>query len=229
MFKEINLSGVDALEKETNIDNPCVIILHGYGASKDDLAPLVEYIPGHENYNWIFPNGIIDVAIGPNMSGRAWFPIDMIAMEEASRTGNFSARFKDIPEGFYEAKEKVSSFIKELKKKYNKLIIGGFSQGSMMAIDLAFGGPSNFGSIILMSSTLVAPDNWKKYFPIEIPVFQSHGIEDSVLPINGARELKTFLKEKNANIDYHEFTGGHEIPIQVIHALGAFLERNRNA
>ena len=59
------------------------VVMHGYGADMRDLAPLAPEIPVARPVRWIFPDGpeVLD------WGGRAWFPIDVAAFEEAQRTG----------------------------------------------------------------------------------------------------------------------------------------------
>ena len=48
-----------------------VIMLHGFGADMNDLAPLHTYLDPDGHFNWIFPQGILTVPIGPHATGRA--------------------------------------------------------------------------------------------------------------------------------------------------------------
>jgi phospholipase/carboxylesterase len=223
-FTQETSAGIDYLQLLLGEDLPCVILLHGYGASQEDLAPIVQYIPGYENFNWIFPNGTREVPIGPYVQGRAWFPIDMMQLGMASQTGRFEEFFQEVPGGFVEAKEKLSDFLDNQSEKFSKIHLGGFSQGSMMAIDLAFS-RQGIEQLILLSSTLVAPVHLKKQLENEVdfPIFQSHGKSDPVLPIDLARKLHHIFADKNLSAQYHEFEGGHEIPPLILEKLGAFL------
>ena len=84
--------------------------------------------PQHEA-DWYFPNGILSVHIGPYMTGRAWFQIDAEAIENRCKW-DCTGIFKSIrPDGIDFAIERIMPLYNQLRDKYDKLIIGGFSQG----------------------------------------------------------------------------------------------------
>ena len=86
-MKFARYADIDCLTTELTATKPYCVILHGYGANFEDLAGLMPYADPAQLYNWIFPNGILDVPIGPHMSGKAWFPIDIAALERQLQKG----------------------------------------------------------------------------------------------------------------------------------------------
>ena len=50
---------------------PVVILMHGYGASMADLASLSPAI-SPDGYVFIYPNGPIEMQVGPGMTGYSW-------------------------------------------------------------------------------------------------------------------------------------------------------------
>lgn len=212
------------------IDNKAeksLVMLHGYGANMRDLAGIAGISPTFKNFNWYFPDGILKVPIGPFMMGKAWFPIDMELLNEAMNKGGFDHLFANhIPEGLDVAAETLIEFVS--KEVSHPFVLGGFSQGSMLANYLTFEKNLSPEALILLSSTLVARNKWQSRLSTSSwgkPIFQSHGTDDPVLPVSMARELKEIFESYHRKIDYHEFTGGHEIPPQVLQALITFLER----
>ncbi len=210
------------------IDNKAassIVLLHGYGANMRDLAGLASLSPSFKNYNWYFPDGVLKVPIGPFMMGKAWFPIDMELMNKAMMTGGFEHLFADhTPEGLEEAAGIVKDFIEDIVGE--DYLLGGFSQGSMMANFLTFEKGLRPQKLILLSSTLVARSRFESQLSTcdwGGPIFQSHGVDDPVLPISMARELKSIFESYHRKVDYHEFSGGHEIPPMVLQSLIQFL------
>ena len=53
-----------------------------------------------------------------------------------------------------------------------------------------------------------------------LPVFQSHGTADPLLPYAQAEQLRDLLQGAGATVTWVPFRGGHEIPGAVIDALG---------
>lgn len=220
------LANLDVLSKINN-SKTAIIILHGYGAGASDLAPLSDYFPNNQNFDWYFPDGILTVPLGPMMSGKAWFPIDMAKFEEAMRTGaDRDYLAEETPSGFLEAADQVTSFLLELADKYETIYLGGFSQGSMMAFEIAVSKKVKIDKLFLLSSSLVNEERWKNLLSNgwDLSSFQSHGEQDPVLSIKEARRLNNLIHSYSTAHQYHEFQGGHEIPPQVLQKLTTFLE-----
>jgi phospholipase/carboxylesterase len=56
-----------------------------------------------------------------------------------------------------------------------------------------------------------------------LPVFMSHGRADNILPYDLAERLHADLVAAGLVVTFVPFDGGHEIPEEVVVALGAFL------
>ena len=206
-------------------NGPAVVILHGYGADMNDLAPLTDVLPEPSTGTWYFPNAPLEVPIGPHVTGRAWFPIDMEALEKAMMTGTTRDFASVIPGGFLEAQEKVSKFVKALDRKPEDIILGGFSQGAMISCDVALHMDSNLKGLVLLSGNMVAKERWEKSVSNRKGqrIFQSHGQQDQVLGFESAENLSKMLENAEADIKFVPFQGGHEIPHSVMKNLAQFL------
>ena len=58
-----------------------------------------------------------------------------------------------------------------------------------------------------------------------LPVFQSHGTKDDILPHIGAERLRDALTQSGIAVEWHSFHGGHEIPYSVLHQVSGFLTK----
>ncbi len=204
-----------------------IIVLHGYGASFQDLAPLYQYLDPKDEFNWYFVDGPMKVDIGMGMKGSAWFPIDMVGLQQASMEGRIEDFFsQSVPDGIEDMRDRLIHLIKEIKKNSDEVYLGGFSQGSMMSLAIAYKEPELIKRLFLLSSTLFdeghIAENTKHLR--HIPIFQSHGSADPILPFFLSEKLKTYL-EKVDEYEFHPFQGGHEIPMPVIQKLKTFLEK----
>ncbi|MBT4762839.1 MAG: esterase [Bdellovibrionaceae bacterium] len=220
------IAGLDTINIGGTENNTCVIILHGYGADNKDLASLAHHTPGADKLSWYFPNGILEVPLSPFMMGRAWFPIDMAAYEKAMAEKTFRDFSKKRPGGFDEAMNKVNELYFNLQEKYDKIIVGGFSQGAMIATELALKNDDSVSGLAILSGVLVNQSKWEPLMEKAetLSFFQSHGIQDPVLSIEGARDLNALMKKHNHIGDLYDFVGQHEIPVEVIQKLGVFLK-----
>ena len=221
--KLVRFGGLDAVEF------PCadpkaltVICLHGYGADMRDLAPLAPEIPVERPVRWIFPNGPVSLDWG----GRAWFPIDVAAFEEGQRTGKPRDLSGGEPAGMAEARAALQAFIEELGAPWDKLVVMGFSQGAMMAVDLALRAPAAPAGVAILSGTFVDRKTVLALAPKRkgLAFFQSHGSVDPILGFQEALRLEAALKEAGWKGELRRFEGGQGIPPELLPELGAWLQ-----
>ncbi|HMV80975.1 MAG TPA: esterase [Leptospiraceae bacterium] len=215
---------IEALQVPGDKDGLAVILIHGFGANAMDLYPLKNYIQLPKGTNWYFPNGIQDVPISPQYSGKAWFPIGISTLLQ---DGDFSKVAEYEPPGLNEAFNKMDAFIRALPHPYEKIILGGFSQGAMLSTELFLRREERPHSLILMSGTLLNTNRWKKAAEKKkgYQFFQSHGTNDPLLPFSAAKKLESIFREAGLIGEFVQFQGGHEIPEQVLKRASAYLKR----
>lgn len=222
--KLVDFGPLKALQVDRNAQET-IVMLHGYGANAWDLYPIKDW-PGLSAYNWIFPNAPLEVPLGPMMMGRAWFPIDAEALEIAMRTGRFREfNFKHLPH-FLEAKKLLENALSSLDLSYNKIHLGGFSQGSMLASDTALKSSENFRSLCIFSGTYIEEAGWEEAIQnkAQLPIFQSHGTSDPLLSFDNAKKLEALFQSASKAYRFISFNDGHTIPESVLNAWSSFLK-----
>lgn len=217
-----NIAGIESLCVENPSAETAVVFFHGYGANMQDLFPLWE-MWDNGKFNWYFPNGVLPLPMG-HYEGRAWFSIDMEALDRAIRSGEFRNMAGTTPPEFDATLMQQEQFLAEVSRKHKKLIIGGFSQGAMCASHLALNSNIKLDGLVLLSGNLLAEDRFPKAAK-SVPFYQSHGTRDPILPITGAKLLEQKLKALNFQGNLHVFEGGHEIPMKVINEVKNFLDK----
>jgi phospholipase/carboxylesterase len=98
------------------------------------------------------------------------------------------------------------------------LTLAGFSQGAMLSVDTVIRGLAEPpGKLVVMSGALICESLWKAKADRlrKLPVLQSHGRSDSILPIQTGRWLKQFFEASLCNLEYLEFNGDHTIPYEI--------------
>ena len=219
------LGKIHCQEINNNDDAPWIIFFHGYGADCNDLFSLGQMISTKKTCNWLFPNGFLEVPIGPGWTGRAWWPVDMLEIQRASERGEHRD-FSDItPPGMPKAYEMAMTMINQLKVPWNKIILGGFSQGAMLATELYLRAPEAPAGLVMMSGTLLHQEEWKKLIPQREGkrFFQSHGSLDPILGFKQAQKLETLLTQNGMKGSLLSFRGGHEIPPQVLQKISEYI------
>jgi phospholipase/carboxylesterase len=203
-----------------------VFLFHGFGADASDLKNLSEVLsPETKKINWVFPNGIFSVPIGPMMTGRAWWPLTLSQLPTDWSVYSPPELTELIPA--------IWKMIDSFKIPRNKLILGGFSQGSMLATEIYLSAPEIPAGLISFSGALIRKNEWtqsllKKQKQAEssgqiLKVFFSHGEMDQVLPSSGTQKLVQMFKTYGFQCDVSSFRGGHEIPLAAITKASAYL------
>ncbi|MBL8074674.1 MAG: hypothetical protein JNL29_09900 [Nitrospira sp.] len=211
-------------------DGPVVILLHGFGAPGDDLVPLAEVIQAPRGTRWLFPEAPLPLNMGFGDS-RAWWIIDFARIQADRAAGRIRDLSVEIPQGLALARERILTFLKELPHHvpvdYKQAVIGGFSQGAMLTCDAVLHTNYPFGGLVQLSGNLLAKDVWSPLMPKRkgLSVFQSHGLQDDVLPHVGAERLRDALTQSGLFVEWYSFRGGHEIPAAVLRRLGPFITK----
>ncbi len=209
---------------------PLVLLLHGFGAPGDDLVPLVDALNVPAGTRFVFPEGPLSLSFGPG-NARAWWLIDMARIAQDRAAGRVRDLSQDIPKGLAPVRETMLSFLKEIEQKFDadpkKTVLGGFSQGAMLSCDLILHTDRPYAGLVQLSGNILAHPVWGPLLPKRkgLPVFQSHGVQDEILPYVGAERLRDTLVHAGLSVEWHNFRGGHEIPRMVLQRLGLFITK----
>lgn len=182
---------------------PTVIALHGYGATAHDLLGLAPQIRRGELV-FLCPQGPLTLEIGPGQRGHAWFPID--ASGQVSAPALVGAR--GALEGFLDDALKIHPIDPD------RIVVLGFSQGGVMAYDLALGRPDRFKGLLALSSWLpeaVVQGLRPNPARAALPTLVIHGTRDPMISIDNARKAKTQLETLGIQVAWGEYEMGHEI------------------
>jgi phospholipase/carboxylesterase len=162
------------------------------------------------------------------VEARAWWPIDIEDMMAASERGGFDDYVRRAPPGLDHARERVVACLDEMRVKLavTGLIVGGFSQGATLTCDIALRTDLQLGGLAVLSGTLVAAENASPDAKPRtgLPVFQSHGISDELLPFAQAEKLRDTLMARGMSVTWAPFRGGHEVSDAVLRGLGGWLK-----
>ena len=191
-----------------------------------DLASLARAIPTGQPVNWVFPNGPLAIPIGGHHEGRAWFPLPIADIQKALAEGGEGFDFAQlVPPGMKRAREAVSEMLGEIGAPMDRVVLGGFSQGAILATEITLRAKVPPAGLGILSGTLVNADGWRELAAARkgFRFFQSHGTYDSVLQVDPAVRLERLLIEAGWKGRLLRFEGHHEIPLEVISAFGQYL------
>jgi predicted esterase len=91
----------------------------------------------------------------------------------------------------------------------------------MVATDVALRMTESPGALAVLSGTLLCEKRWKDMADRRgpLPVLQTHGHFDSILPYQCAEWLKEMFEQAGFPVDFRAFPGMHQIPITALEGL----------
>ena len=217
-------AGLDCCELLPRGETEMVIVIcHGFGAPGDDLVPLGQELARAiptlgQSARFVFPQAPLSLDGMGWGDARAWWMIDMAKLQLAQQTGQLRDLRTEKPQGMAAARNQLLQLLTELQTEtgipWSKFVLGGFSQGAMIAVETLRHLPEPIGGAILFSGTLINESEWRQPSPNlrGLPVMQSHGRSDVILPYSLALELKQLLEDQGSTVRFIEFSGGHAIP-----------------
>ncbi|MEL6532339.1 MAG: prolyl oligopeptidase family serine peptidase [Pseudomonadota bacterium] len=194
-----------------------VIFLHGYGADGADLLGLAEPLGPHlPGTAFVAPDAPERSAMNP--AGFQWFPIPWIdgSSEEAAMAG--MARASDDLNAFLDAvmvEEGVTA---------DQTAIIGFSQGTMMTLQVALRRAEPLAALVGFSGRLLQPETLADEIAVRPPVLLIHGDQDEVVPPQSLPEAAQALQAAGVEVFAHVMKGtGHGIAPDGLSVALAFL------
>ena len=210
-----------------------VLLCHGFGAPGDDLVPLAAELATFDErlarqVRWIFPQAPTSLADLGSPSGRAWWLIDI----EAMVTGRDWDRYvEEEPDGLPDARRALREFIEAVVSRTGvpmaRTILGGFSQGAMLSTDIALRAESAPAGLCVLSGSLICRSTWQDALRrrVSMPVFQSHGRQDPLLPFSIAERLHRMFVDAGLPTTWVPFQGQHTISLQALRDMATWLSQ----
>jgi phospholipase/carboxylesterase len=218
-------------ESHDSDNSEWLLLCHGFGASAEDLFGLAEPLVSLFEQQlrkplMVFPEAPIDMSDFGIEGGRAWWPLNMAKLLAMAQSNDFDSIRNEEPPGLDYARKSLVDAIDAMSERFGlstrNLILGGFSQGAMLAADVAIRGlKSPPRRLVLFSGAMICQAAWtsKADSLAETVVYQCHGLQDPVLPIQTGKWLGEFMTQHAKNATFHTFRGGHGIPPEAIEAL----------
>ncbi|WP_299686930.1 alpha/beta fold hydrolase [uncultured Tateyamaria sp.] len=164
-----------------------VVFVHGYGANGADLLGLAEPLGEHlPDTLFVAPDAPEAIPMMPN--GYQWFPIPWIdgSSEEEAERGLLAAA-ADF-DAFLDALMVDEDVLPE------QVVLFGFSQGTMMSLQVAPRREDEVAGIVAFSGRLLRPDLLADEVVSRPPVLLIHGDQDDVVPPQSLPEAAEALQ-----------------------------------
>ena len=208
----------------TDRAGPLVVLLHGFAGAPEDLSPFAASIGVGARF--VFPEGFCDLSPF-GLPGRGWWPSDGTGRAHAIAAGTPRDLSRFEPEGLAEAHAALSLLLDQLSLEAPgaPLILGGFSQGAMLAFDIALRSARALSGVVQLSGARIAERFWNPLLADRsgMRAFISHGRGDPDLSFEATERFVGDLRAAGWPIDFCPFDGGHGVPIASLRGLKRFL------
>ncbi|MBK5910033.1 hypothetical protein CCR85_00805 [Rhodothalassium salexigens] len=181
-----------------------VILAHGYGSNGQDLHGLAQQMAPHlQRTAFLSPNAPEPCPGAPG--GYQWFGLSRLDPTERDT-------------GVIKAGPTLDRFVTDSLARFDlddrRLVLAGFSQGTMMALHVGLRRTTEPAGILGFSGCLGAPAALRHEIQSRPPVFLIHGTHDEVLPFPLMFEAKGALEANGVTVRHH-------LSQNVPHSIGA--------
>jgi phospholipase/carboxylesterase len=174
--------------------------MHGRGADEHDLAPLLHALDPDEDLLGLLPRGPLSLPPG----GRHWYVLREVGAPDRETFGETFALLSSWLDGV----------LKESDIGVDRLVVGGFSQGAVMAYSLGLAAQRpRPAAVLAFSGFIPRVDGFELDLESRagLPVSISHGSLDPVISVGFAREARARLEAAGLAVSYHEDPVAHTI------------------
>ncbi len=170
-----------------------VIFVHGYGADGADLLglaqPLEPHLPGVAFYAPDAPEPCMG-----NPMGKQWFPIPWLDGSTQAAAETSMARSAADLDGF------IDKVLADEGLPPERLILFGFSQGTMMSLHVAPRRAEPVAGLVGFSGRLLGPERLAAEAVSRPPVLLIHGDADEVVPPQSMPEAAEALQQAGFDV-----------------------------
>jgi len=210
-------AGTDALEHVVRppAGEPAgaIVLLHGRGTDQYDLEPLIGVLDPRRRLLGVTPRAPLTLPPG----GAHWYISRRVGFPDPD---TFRSTY-DLTGGW------LDSLLAEHGLGHDRLVLGGFSQGTVMsyAIGLGAGRPRPAGIVALSGFMPTVEDFSLDLAGLErYPVAIGHGTNDPVIGVEWGRQARDALVSAGADVTYREYPLAHAVDPRYLAELANWVE-----
>ncbi len=189
-----------------------LVLLHGRGADEHDLFGLLDMLDPDRRLLGATARGPLSLPPG----GAHWYAVKRVGYPD--------------PDTFWATWEPLTGWVDGWLADNGidpaRVVLGGFSQGTVMSYALGLGpGRPRPAGIVALSGFMPTVDG----LPLDtegaagMPVAIGHGSGDPVISVEFARDARERLEAAGADVTYRESPMGHQIDPAFLSTLPAWL------
>lgn len=197
-----------------------IVLLHGRGADEHDLHGFLDVLDPERRWVGVTPGG--PLALPPG--GRHWYVVPRVGHPDPE---TFQASFGLLH-------DLLSTLPERTGVPWERTVIGGFSQGAVMAYalglgpavpDAAYPARPRPAGILAMSGFMATVPGFEHDLGNrqDFPVCITHGSLDPVIDIAFARQARVRLEEAGADVTYRESPMPHTIDPRAVPDIAGWV------
>lgn len=191
-----------------------LVLMHGVGSNEADLFGLAPHVPP------AFHVLSLRAPFTVGQDAYAWFQFTV------NRDGSRQIHESQEAESRALVARTVAAAAQQLRIPSERVVVGGFSQGGILALSLLLTEPRLLhGALVLHSRMLpqVQPYLAPPGALSGKQLWVSHGVQDMVIPLASAHAIRDHAMKLPLTLTYSEFPGAHEIRPAELAAAMAWL------
>jgi len=175
-----------------------LVLLHGRATDENDLFPLLDELDPQRRLLGATARGPLSLPPG----GFHWYVIRQVGFPDP---GTFHSTYALVGEW-------LDDLLAEHGIPIERTILGGFSQGSVMAYSLGLGaGRPRPAGVIALSGFIPRVEGFELGDVAGLPVAIGHGTHDPVISVEFGHDARDRLVEAGADVTYRESPMPHTI------------------
>jgi phospholipase/carboxylesterase len=187
-----------------------LVLFHGRGADEHDLFPLLEFLDPERRLLGVTPRGPLSLPPG----GAHWYALQQVGYPDRD---TFLATYAEV--GAW-----LDCFLEKRGISHSATVLGGFSQGAVMAYSFGLGdGRPRPAALIALSGFIPTVEGFELDLSEIPPVAIGHGTYDPIIPVEFGRQARKILEEAGASVLYREYPLPHAIDPQFLMELRSWL------
>ena len=200
-----------ALENPGNAPVRVLVLMHGRGANRQDLAALEGRLP--RAWHVVVPDAPHPAAQWGYGPGRAWYRFMGEDRPEPESLTNSLGELDDL----------ITSLPSIVGASPTQVVLGGFSQGGTMGNAYALTRPQSIQGVL----------NFSGFLPSTVPLsadairgtrfFWGHGVQDMNIPFALAEKGRAALRAAKADLEARDYGIGHWIDPDELRDASAWL------
>ena len=212
-LKPVSLNAIAIPPKPGKSPTGLIVVLHGWGANAQDVAFLCSMLelPDHQ---FMVPDAPFPHPYG--IGGKMWYDLS-----NSLTFGTDISTQRDLVTSRQLLTDWLISLEVSTGVPPSKTMLGGFSQGGAMTLDVGLHLPLA-GLMVLSGYLHGAVSLQESAYP---PILMVHGRQDSAVPLSAARSAYDRVLALDATITYKEFDMGHEISPLVLNEMQQFIQK----